>query len=399
MEGREREGMDRIQHMGRIERPSVNTLTVPPVRTWGHLRLDNILPRQGVILQEGSSICLSSRSWIGKTTGLNKTALRLGSLSDECSIALQRARLSRTVLAWGNGYMSLVEVVWWQLVEWLTIDGIVERDTDILLVRASQALETDGTTHRHVMAWDVNLEASVLAKSMLYSTQEVWYLITRNLRAGKRLLLIKNTNFGSKLVDLTVIGEHGNEWTRCPWLAIAVDVCLVRTVDKSLDDGVENRLHQCVVLSGTRTYRESAFTHYQDIQLTWLTRTVIVAQVLCVLILVKLIIGENVAPWRSTSSNLCLKTAQVGEVSDIRLGEVEVALDMAVDAFSDCRQVYVVPGCKIVTTTIVAVCGAGVRRSERVCHGLRDIGLEHIDISVGRVGPKITSSKQPASSG
>ena len=37
------------------------------------------------------------------------------------------------------------------MVDELTVYGIVECNTDILLVRASQALEADGTTHGHVM--------------------------------------------------------------------------------------------------------------------------------------------------------------------------------------------------------------------------------------------------------
>jgi hypothetical protein len=177
-------------------------------------------------------------------------------------------------------------------------------------------------------------------------------------------------------------------------LTIAVDVCLVRTVDKSLNDGVENWLHQCVVLSGTRAYEESATANRRDTALIQLTRAIVVAQVLCVLILAKLIIGENAAPWRSTTSDLRLETAQIGEVSDIGIRKVKVALDMAVDAFCDCRQVQVVPGRKIVTTTIVTVCRAGVGGSKGVGDGLWDIGLEHIDISIGAVRAQISSGEK-----
>jgi hypothetical protein len=64
-----------------------------------HSRLDNILPRQGIVDQESSSVCLSSGGRVGKTTSLDKTALRLGLLSDKRGIAFQRARLSRAILA------------------------------------------------------------------------------------------------------------------------------------------------------------------------------------------------------------------------------------------------------------------------------------------------------------
>jgi hypothetical protein len=79
-----------------------NTWTVSHTSSGGHSRLDNILPRQSIVNQETSSVCLSSGGRVGKTTGLNKTALRLGLLSDECGIAFQGAGLSRAVLARRN---------------------------------------------------------------------------------------------------------------------------------------------------------------------------------------------------------------------------------------------------------------------------------------------------------
>jgi hypothetical protein len=97
-------------------------------------------------------------------------------------------------------------------------------------------------------------ETLVSAKLKLYRAYKIWYLIIGDLVVGERLLLIEDTNLGSKLIDLAIIGEHRHEWTWCPRLAIAVDIYLVGTVGQSLNDSIKNRLHQCVVLSRTRTY-------------------------------------------------------------------------------------------------------------------------------------------------
>jgi hypothetical protein len=75
---------------------------------------------------------------------------------------------------------------------------------------------------------------------------------------------------------------------------------------------------------------------------------------------VKFIVGENVAPWRSTTGDLRLEAAQIREIGHIRVCEVEGALDVTVDAFSDSRQIQVVPGCEVVAAAIVTVGGAGV---------------------------------------
>lgn len=95
---------------------------------------------------------------------------------------------------------------------------------------------------------------------------------------------------------------------------------------------------------------------------------------------------------------MCLEPAQVGEVGYIGIREAEGdrprRFDVAVDAFGDCRQIKVVPGCKVVATAVVTVRRAGVRGSKRVGDGLWDIGLEHVDISVGRVWPEVSSSKE-----
>lgn len=112
----------------------------------------------------------------------------------------------------------------------------------------------------------------------------------------------------------------------------------------------------------------------------------IIAQILCILVLAKLIVSEYVAPWRPATSDLRLKPTQVREVSHIRVCECEIALYVAVDAFGDCRQVQVVPGREVITTAVVTVSRAGVGRSKRVGEGLRNIGLENINIPVGRVG-------------
>jgi hypothetical protein len=90
---------------------------------------------------------------------------------------------------------------------------------------------------------------------------------------------------------------------------------------------------------------------------------------------------------------LRLEAAQIGEIGHIRVCEVEVALDVTVDAFSDSRQIQVVPGREVVAAAIVTVCGARVRRSKRVGDGIWDVGLEHVDIAVRAVWPEITSCK------
>jgi hypothetical protein len=91
---------------------------------------------------------------------------------------------------------------------------------------------------------------------------------------------------------------------------------------------------------------------------------------------------------------LRLEAAQIGEIGHIRVCEVEGALDVTVDAFSDSRQIQVVPGCEVVAAAIVTVGGAGVWRSKRVGNGIWDVGLEHVDIAVRAVWPEITSCKE-----
>lgn len=83
----------------------------------------------------------------------------------------------------------------------------------------------------------------MLARSRSEEEPRGRYLIVRDLGARQRLLLIEDTDLGNKLVDLTVVGEHGNERTWRPRLAVAVNIGLVGTIDKSLNDGVEDGLH------------------------------------------------------------------------------------------------------------------------------------------------------------
>lgn len=128
--------------------------------------------------------------------------------------------------------------------------------------------------------------------------------------------------------------------------------------------------------------------------MTSLTRTIVVAQILGVLILAELVVSEDVAPWRSVASDLSLEAAQIGEVSDIGVGEGKVAVNVAIDTLGNSRQVQIIPGCEVIATTVVVVCGTRVRRSQRVCDGCRDIGLEHIDITVGGVRSQVSSSKE-----
>lgn len=101
---------------------------------------------------------------------------------------------------------------------------------------------------------------------------------------------------------------------------------------------------------------QSARRKQLDLRLAQLTRTVVVAQVLCVLIFAELILSEDVTPWRPATSDLRLKAAQVWEISNVGVGEAKVAMKVAVDAFGDSRQVQVIPGCEVVTTAIVVVC-------------------------------------------
>ena len=76
---------------------------------------------------------------------------------------------------------------------------------------------------------------------------------------------------------------------------------------------------------------------------------------MCILILAKLIVSENVAPRTFTTSDLSLKSTEVREDGDVVVGEVQVTVDVAVDTLGDVGEILVVPCGEISTTAIVAV--------------------------------------------
>lgn len=71
-------------------------------------------------------------------------------------------------------------------------------------------------------------------------------------------------------------------------------------------------------------------------------------------------------------------------------------MNVAVDTLRDSRQVKIVPCSKVSTTAIVAVRWARVRGCQGVGDGLGISRLYYIDISVGRVGAQVSSSKKSA---
>lgn len=92
---------------------------------------------------------------------------------------------------------------------------------------------------------------------------------------------------------------------------------------------------------------------------TW-SDSIIVAQVLAVLVLLELVIGEYAAPCGESPGDLRLKTAEIGKYGYIVRRERQVPAKKCIETVSDRWEVNAVPDRDIVSTVGVFKVWAGV---------------------------------------
>lgn len=155
-------------------------------------------------------------------------------------------------------------------------------------------------------------------------------------------LVIKDPTGGDKLVDLSIVRKGHDKVRQGEGCAIDVGARDARTMFQNSNEVVKEGEEHCLRETGTRPH------------------AIIVAQVLAVLVLLKLVIREDAAPWGELSSDLRLETAEVGKDRNIAGCERQVAPEKGIQAGRDRWEVNVVPNRDIGSAVGVVEVGAAV---------------------------------------